>query len=144
MLLSTLPTDSVNNNITPCSREILILATKWTTFCAADKHLMNNTRKCLSNCIKLEKKLCLIHWLHSLTRPSHAECWCMWWYPWRTRADHLYTVIHNYRTPFIYYCEINSNEQNFTKLWLQFRHALPHWKYEIFPTISSTWTHYTV
>jgi len=29
-----------------------------------------------------------------------------------------YTVIHNYRTPFIYYCEINSNEQNFTKLWL--------------------------
>jgi len=38
----------------------------------------------------------------------------------------IYTVIHNYRTPFIYYCEINSNEQNFTKLWLQFRHALPH------------------
>jgi len=38
----------------------------------------------------------------------------------------FYTVIHNYRTPFIYYCEINSNEQNFTKLWLRFRQALPH------------------
>jgi len=42
------------------------------------------------------------------------------------KCSNVYTVIHNYQTPFIYYCEINSNEQNFTKLWLQFRHALPH------------------
>jgi len=45
--------------------------------------------------------------------------------------------------PFSHYCVTNSNQHNFTKLWPQLPHTLPHLMWEIIPSIPSRWTHYT-